>query len=173
MEALHRILNFVWEKEEIPDDWKRGLLVKLTKKGDLSRRGNWRGIMLLSIPSKVLTRIILNRMKVAVDKALRDEQAGFRKDRSCIDEIATLRIIVEQSIEWSSPLYFLFVDFEKAFHSLDREAIWRILCHYGIPDKIINMLKHRHTTLCVRGLRESMRVMNKVLKIAHLNHISV
>ena len=40
MEALHRILNFVWEKEEIPDDWKRGLLVKLTKKGDLSRCGN-------------------------------------------------------------------------------------------------------------------------------------
>ena len=105
VEALHRILNFVWEKEEIPDDWKRGLLVKLTKKGDLNRCGNWRGIMLFSIPSKVLTRIILNRMKVAVDKALRDEQAGFRKDRSCIDQIATLRIIAEQSIEWSSPLY--------------------------------------------------------------------
>ena len=141
VEALHRILNFVWEKEEIPDDWKRGLLVKLTKKGDLSRCGNWRGIMLLSIPSKVLTRIILNRMKVAVDKSLRDEQAGFRKDRSCIDQIATLRIIVKQSIEWSSPLYLLFVDFEKAFDSLDREAIWWILCHYGIPDKIIDMLK--------------------------------
>ena len=59
VEALHRISNFVWEKEEIPDDWKRGLLVKLTKKGDLSRCGNWRGIMLLSIPSKVLTRVTI------------------------------------------------------------------------------------------------------------------
>ena len=97
--------------------------------------------MLLSIPSKVLTRVILNRMKVAVDEVLRDEQAGFRKDRSCIDQIATLRIIVEQTIEWSSPLYLLFVDFEKAFDSVDREAMWRILRHYGIPDKIINMLK--------------------------------
>jgi len=103
VEALHRILTFAWEKEEIPDDWKRGLLVKLTKKGDLSRCGNWRGIMLLSIPSIVLTRVILNRMRVAVDEALRDEQVGFRKDRSCTDQIATLRIIVEQSIEWSSP----------------------------------------------------------------------
>ena len=97
--------------------------------------------MLLSIPSKVLTRVILNRMKVAVDEVLRDEQAGFRKDRSCIDQIATLRIIVEQTIEWSSPLYLLFVDFEKAFDSVDREAMLRILRHYGIPDKIINMLK--------------------------------
>lgn len=73
MDALHRILNLAWEKEEIPDDWKKGLLVKLTKKGDVSRCGNWRGIMLLSIPSKVLTRVILNRMKVAVDEVLRDE----------------------------------------------------------------------------------------------------
>ena len=141
MEALHKIVIFVWEKEGIPDDWKRGLLMKLAKKGDLSLCGNWRGITLLSIPSKVLTRVILNRMKVAVDEALRDEQAGFRKDRSCIDQIATLRIIVEQTIEWSSPLYLLFVDFEKAFNSLDREAMWRILRHYGIPNKIINMLK--------------------------------
>ena len=95
--------------------------------------------MLLSIPSKVLTRVILNRMKVAVDEVLREEQVGFRKDRSCTDQIATLRIIVEQSIEWSSPLYLLFVDFEKAFDSLDREAMWRLLHHYGISDTIINM----------------------------------
>ena len=70
--------------------------------------------MLLSIPSKVLTRVILNRMKVVVDEAARDEQTGFRKDRSCIDQIATLRIIVEQTIEWSFPLHLLVVHFEKS-----------------------------------------------------------
>ena len=59
--------------------------------------------MLLSIPSKVLTRVTLNRVKVAVDEVLRDEQARFRKDRSCIDQIAKLRIIVEQTIESSAP----------------------------------------------------------------------
>ena len=65
-------------------------------------------------------------MKVAVYKALRDEQAGIRKSRYCISQIATLRIIIEQTIEWSSLLYLLFVDFEKAFDSLNREAMWRI-----------------------------------------------
>ena len=39
------------------------------------------------------------------------------------------------------PLYLLFVDFEKAFDSLDREAMWRLLHHYCITDKIINMLR--------------------------------
>jgi len=53
---------------------------------------NWRGIQLMSIPSKFLTRIILERLKTVVNNTLRDEQAGFRAGRSCIDQIATLRI---------------------------------------------------------------------------------
>ena len=96
MESLHQLLNLVWTEEEIPNDWKKGLLVKLPKSGDLSKCDKWRGITLLSIPSKVLTRVLLDRMKDAIDQELRDEQAGFRKERSCADQIATLRIIVEQ-----------------------------------------------------------------------------
>ena len=140
-EMLHPFLAKIWEQEKVPADWKLGHLVKLPKKGDLSQCGNWRGIMLLSIPSKVLTRIILERLKEALDKRLRTEQAGFRQDRSCTDHIATLRIIIEQSIEWQSPLYTIFVDFEKAFDSVDRETIWKLMKHYGIPQKLINIIQ--------------------------------
>ena len=80
----------------------------------------------MSVPGKVLTRIILERMKGEVDKTLREEQAGFRQDRSCTDQIAALRIIVEQSIEWNSSLYVNFVDYEKAFDSLDRDTLENI-----------------------------------------------
>ena len=59
--------------------------------------------MLLSTPGKVLNRVLLERMKEAVDLKLRDQQAGFRRNRSCADQIASLRIIVEQSLEWNSP----------------------------------------------------------------------
>ena len=55
--------------------------------------------MLLSTPEKVLSRIIMARLKAEVDYRLRDEQAGFRKERSCTDHIATLMIIVEQYLE--------------------------------------------------------------------------
>ena len=55
VESLHQLLNLVWTEEEIPNDWKKGLLVKLPKSGDLSKCDKWRGITLLSIPSKVLT----------------------------------------------------------------------------------------------------------------------
>ena len=141
-EMLQPLLQKIWEQEQVPADWRRGHLVKLPKKGDLSQCGNWRGIMLLSVPSKVLTRVILERLKDALDKRLRAEQAGFRQDRSGTDHIATLRIIIEQSIEWQSSLYLTFVDFEKAFDSLDRETIWKLMQHYGIPQKLINIIQH-------------------------------
>ena len=80
-------------------------------------------------------------MKTVVDGQMRDEQAGFRQERSCVDQIATLRIIIEQTIEWQSSLYLNFVDFQKAFDSIDHQVLWNILGHYGIPPKIIAMIK--------------------------------
>ena len=93
-------------------------------------------IMLLSVPGKVLNRIILEILKNEVDNILRDHQACFSQDRGCIDHIATLRIIVEQSMEFDSSLYIHFVDYEKAFDSLDRDKLWKLLRHYGIPEKL-------------------------------------
>ena len=85
-----------------------------------------------------------DRMKKSIDQKLRDEQARFRKERSCTDQIATLTVIVEQTMEWQMPLYVCFIDFEKAFDSVDRQAIWDILCHYGVPDKIISVTRRLH-----------------------------
>ena len=101
--------------------------------------------MLLSIPSKILTRVILERIKEALDTALREEQAGFRQERSCTDHIATLRILMEQSIEWQSPLYAVFVDFQKAFDSVDREVIWKLMQHYGFPPKLITLIQQLYS----------------------------
>ena len=107
----------------------------------LSSCGNWRGIMLLSIPGKVLTRIMLERLKTILDKQFRDEQVGFRQDCSCTDHIATMRIIIEQSLEWQAPLHAVFVDFQKAFDSVDRDVIWRLMHHYGFRPKFITIIQ--------------------------------
>ena len=97
--------------------------------------------MLLSIPGKALTRIILERLKATLDKRLRVEQAGFSQDRSCTDHIAAMRIIIEQSLEWQTPLYTVFVDFQKAFDSVERDVIWRLMYHYGFPPKFVAIIQ--------------------------------
>lgn len=150
VDILHPLFRKIWEEEQVPTEWKEGYLVKLPKKGDLSSCSNYRGITLLSIPGKVLNRVILNRIKDAVDPQLRDQQAGFRKNRSCTDQIATLRIIVEQSLEWNSPLYVNFIDYEKAFDSVDRQTLWKLLRHYGVPEKITTIIKNSYEGMTCR-----------------------
>ena len=139
-EVLLDLCNRIWREEKIPEEWMKGLLIKLPKKGDLSYCKNWHGIMLLNIASKVFYRVILERMKFALDEKLREEQAGFRDGRSCTDQISMLRI-KEQSIEWQSSLYINFIDFEKAFDSISREVLWRLLRYYGMPTKVVNIIR--------------------------------
>jgi hypothetical protein len=55
-----------------------------------------------------------------------------------------LWIIIEQCIEWSSCLYTVFVDFEKAFDSINREVMWKEVKHYGVPTQIINLIKETY-----------------------------
>jgi len=72
VEMLYPLFEKIWEEEEIPTDWKEGYLIKIPKKGDLSNCSNYRGITLLSVPGKVFNRVLLERMKEAVDPQLRD-----------------------------------------------------------------------------------------------------
>ena len=77
-EVLLDLCNRIWSEEKMPEEWKKSLLIKLPKKGDLSYCKNRRGIMLLNMASKVFCRVILERIKTALDGKLREEQAGFR-----------------------------------------------------------------------------------------------
>ena len=89
-------------------------------------------------------------MKDVVDPLLRDQQAGFRAGRSCADQIATLRIILEQSLEWNSPLYINFMDYIKTFDSVHRQSLWKLMRHYGIPEKITNIVRNSYEGMSCR-----------------------
>ena len=95
----------------MPADWTKGVIIRIPKKGALGDCNNWRGITLLSALSKILAKIIVKRFSNAVDAGMRKEQAGFRKERGCTDQIFTLRNITEQCTEWQRQLYIHFVDF--------------------------------------------------------------
>ncbi|VDP88239.1 unnamed protein product [Schistosoma mattheei] len=82
---IYLLFKKIWEEDQVPMDWKEGHLIKIPKKRDLSKCENYRGITLLSVPGKVFNRVLLNRVKDAADAQLRDQQAGFRRDRSCTD----------------------------------------------------------------------------------------
>ena len=123
----------------------RGLIIKLPKKGDLTSYENWRGITLISIVAKVSGRILIKRIVAGTDAELRGEQAGFRKGINTTEQIFVLRNIIEQVAEWNSSLYLCFVEYEKAFDSIHRYTLWKIIRCYGIPTKIMRMVQVIYT----------------------------
>ena len=130
----------MWRDEKTARKWRKGLIVKLPKKGNLKECKNWRGITMLSVVScKVVGRIVIDRIRTGVESKLTKEQAGFRPGRGTTEQIFILRntCIIEQSIKWQSSLYVN----EKAFDSVHRDSLWLIMRSYGIPSKIISMVK--------------------------------
>jgi len=78
-EMLYPLLEKIWKEKKISEDWEEGLIIKIPKKEDLSYCNNWRGVILLSIPNKILTRIILKSIQNTVEQHLQKVQAGFHK----------------------------------------------------------------------------------------------
>ena len=83
----------------------------------------------------MLCRVLLKRLQKNIDDKLREEQTGFRHGRSCNEQIFTLRNIIEQLLEYRKPLIINYLDFKKAFDSIYRPALWKILKIYGITQK--------------------------------------
>ena len=105
------MISTMWEQESTPQDWKKAIIISVHKKDDRKECGNSRGISLLSVPGKVLTRVILNRFGKCIDEKLRDNQCGFRPGRGCSDQIFPLRQLIEKNREFGKDVYISFIDF--------------------------------------------------------------
>ena len=95
----------------------------------------------MSIVAKVYNKVLLNRLQPVVDKLLRNNQAGFRLGRGCTQQIHILRRVFGGASAKQLPLYATFIDFKKAFDSINRDMMFAILRHYGIPEKIVHAIR--------------------------------
>ena len=76
-----------------------------------------------------------------MEQVLRENQYGFRRNRSCVDQIDALRTIMHNCLEFTIPLCINFVDFKAAFDSIRRDFIWTSMRHYWLPEKYIRIFQ--------------------------------
>uniref|UniRef100_A0A914PPJ6 Reverse transcriptase domain-containing protein n=1 Tax=Panagrolaimus davidi TaxID=227884 RepID=A0A914PPJ6_9BILA len=128
-ERFAAALNGLFEGNIMPPELFHSKTILLYKKGNRLDIGNYRPISLLPVLYKLLTRVITNRVVAAVEvsHALPPEQAGFRKCYSTVDHIYSLNQVFEKCREYNMPLYVVFIDFKKAFDSVELPAIWEAL----------------------------------------------
>ena len=111
LNRIYGLVRQIWEEERIPEEWNETIIVSIYKKGDRERCENYRGIALGNAAYKILSNIILGKMKPYIGKITGDYQNEFRDERSVIGNIFALKIINEKTWEYNQNVRYLFIDF--------------------------------------------------------------
>ena len=131
-------------KKAIPQDFKDASIIHLYKqKGNPQVCDNHRGICLLSMAGKILAKILLNRLNAYLYQAglIPECPCGFRKDRGTIDMLFTAREHQEKCQEQNVDLYMTFVDLTRAFDTVSRDGLWKLMAKFGCPLRFIAMVR--------------------------------
>uniref|UniRef100_A0A0K8TJE5 Reverse transcriptase domain-containing protein n=3 Tax=Lygus hesperus TaxID=30085 RepID=A0A0K8TJE5_LYGHE len=138
---LHTLILRIWENEEIPADWENGTICVIHKKGDPMECSNFRGITLLNVSYKILSNILFDRLLPHAQRVVGAYQRGFMPGKSTIDQIFSLRQIIEKSVEFQMSVHHLFIDFKAAYDSIRRDKLYAALREFEIPEKLCRMIE--------------------------------
>ena len=144
---MFRLILHIWADEELPHEWNFGIICPILKKGDPMTCSNYRGILLLNIAYKILSYILYARLSEYTERIIGKYQCGFLKGKSTTDQIFTLSQIMEKTVEYQIGIHHLFIDFKSAYDSIHREKLLCAMTEFGIPPKLIRMVKATMTNV--------------------------
>ena len=142
VKVLQSVCQQTWKSQQWPQDWKRSVFISIPKKGNDKECSNYCTIALISHTSKVMLKILQARLQQHVNQELPDVQAGFRKGRGTRDQIANICWIIKNASEFQKNIYLCFIDYAKAFNSVDHNKLWKILKEMRIPDHLTCLLRN-------------------------------
>ena len=150
-----KLFNIILDSGIFPDIWSKGVIIPLYKnKGDINDPDNYRGITILSCFGKLFTSMLNSRLNAYLEdyNLLCEEQAGFLKHHSTIDHVFSLKCLIDLYLAKNKKLFCAFIDYRKAFDSVNRTALWRkLLCH-NVDGKCFKIIHNMYSKAksCVR-----------------------
>lgn len=132
--AVFESLIYGFNCSKLSVEQRRGILRLLPKKGkDITHIQNWRPISLLNSDYKILAAVLANRLQKVLPSVISSDQNGYLKGRFIGLNIRTIFDAIEMGANTDN-LFLAFLDFEKAFDTLDRSFLDKCLCSYSFPD---------------------------------------
>jgi hypothetical protein len=104
----------IWNKEELPRQWKQSIVVPIYKKGDKTDCSNYQGLSLLKTSYKILSNILLSRLTPYADEITGNHQCGFKCNTSMTNQIFCVWQILEKKCKNNGTVHQLSIDFKKA-----------------------------------------------------------
>ena len=135
-------LNFAYESGCLSITQRRGIIKLIPKKSiEPFYIKNWRPITLLNTDYKIAAKAIANRIKTVLPKLINNDQTGFMKGRFIGENIRLIDGIIQYATQHNVPGLLLFIDFEKAFDSLEWPFIFDTLRFFGFGPSLINWVR--------------------------------
>ena len=150
--AITRLFNS-FMRDSYPSELSVSVIVPVPKpKGDPMSHDSYRGIAVGSSLAKLFSMVMNARADDwAEDHGLRAEgQFGFRRDRGTVHAAFALRHLVEQYGSCRRPLYCAFIDFKKAYDSVDRSKLWECLVSLGMHGDFMKALQDMYADVRMR-----------------------
>ena len=83
-----------------------------------------------------MLKVLQARLQQYMNHELPDAQAGIRKGRRIRDQVGNIHWVIEKAREFQKNIYSCFIDYARAFESVDHNKLWKILKEMGIPDHL-------------------------------------
>ena len=143
---LYRFTTLIWCEGKAPQQLKDAVISVLHKKGDKTEYVNCCSISLVSHAGKVLLKVAARRLSdyCEVKGLLPEEQYGFRPDRSTTDTMVVVCMLQEIRRKARAFLSMGFIDLHKAYATVDRTLLWRVVTPIGVPPQVIAVLRQFH-----------------------------
>lgn len=142
LKAVTKLFNKCLDEGTTPQIWNNATIVIMHKKGSTTNLQNYRPISLLTHLYKLFTKIITARLTNKLDLYQPKEQAGFRAGYGTNDHLQVVKSLIEKSMEYNKPLVLVFVDYEKAFDSIDHHELFKALADCRIDHRYTSILRH-------------------------------
>ncbi|CAB1101768.1 unnamed protein product [Ectocarpus sp. CCAP 1310/34] len=152
LREFHATVVDVWQTGDVPQQWKDATIKVLFKKGDTMECGKYRGISLVAHAGNVLLKVVATRLSHYCEREgiLPEEQSGFRPHRSTLDMLFAIQRLHELARKKSTAVFACFVDLTKAYDSVDRDLLWDVLRRFGVPPKMLAVIRHFHEGMRAR-----------------------
>jgi len=142
LDKITDLLNLIYDKGEIPDEMCKSVFIMLPKKPGATECGLHRIISLMSHLTKILLRVLIQRMRNKLRPEVSNSQFGFVEDRGTRNAIFTLSMMIERTIEMKKDLHLCFIDYAKAFDRVKHEKLFTILHDLDIDGKGLRIIRN-------------------------------
>lgn len=136
-EVFRKLIKNIWRKEGVPEDWNKGIISPIYKKGEKKEARNHRGVIPMDIAYEIYASILNEKSIKAVDNKLHETQFGFGIGRGTTDAVYVLNYIINKELsEKGGKIFVFFANLKVALDKIDRKKLNEIMEKIGMENKI-------------------------------------